>query len=432
MKNSSLKSIVVLTLICIVVSALLAVTNFFTAPIIAEADRGAANAALMEVIPGAIDFEELTGETVPDVVTAVYRETSGKGYAIQLAAIGYGGVSSPISAVVGIDTEGLIIGVKVISYSGETPGKGDVIVNESFLSQFVGKNSNLTDVNIIAGSTYSTAGLINAVREAFAAYTTYSGVGPAEKSLDDLIIEQVSALIPGAKTFGENVELAEATENVRNIFVASPAHGSAVVYNFGDEENPEVAIVAVDVFGTAVACVDPEGNDVSATYADAMASAAALIGEVASSTSTVNAEAIAAMAGEGATVTPSAPVTSMTYASSVVNAYDITLADGTVQYGYVTLTYGNEGTVKIGCILDSDGAIVKYKTISSNEYQEHYEYYGGVILTANYAAKFTGLTSETYTSSVSAIARSTNTSRAVNTALEDIFAVHEAGEGSRK
>lgn len=170
MKNSMIQSVVVLTVICFVVSAALAVTNHFTAPIIEKAAAEAAREALFEIFPNAEDFEALTGKEVSDSVKAVYRETSGQGYVIELTAVGYGGGASPISMVVGIDNDGKILRTVIISCSGETPGKGDVIAGEAFLSQFIGKDESLSDVSAVSGATISTAAVISAVQDAFAAY----------------------------------------------------------------------------------------------------------------------------------------------------------------------------------------------------------------------------------------------------------------------
>ena len=50
--KENVKSVVVLTAICLVVAALLAVTNFYTAPIIEANKAAAATGSLAEVIPG--------------------------------------------------------------------------------------------------------------------------------------------------------------------------------------------------------------------------------------------------------------------------------------------------------------------------------------------------------------------------------------------
>ena len=84
---------VVLTLICAVISFLLGLTNEATKDRIAENEIKAANAARIEVLPGAQDFEDVTFFIDnPDYEgCSLYRETSGLGYAVTTKAKGYGG-----------------------------------------------------------------------------------------------------------------------------------------------------------------------------------------------------------------------------------------------------------------------------------------------------------------------------------------------------
>lgn len=76
-KNDFVLPIVVLTVICIVVSLALAFTEQATAPIIAAAEKAAAEAAEREVLPSADSFELVQATGLPDGVTEVYRATNG-------------------------------------------------------------------------------------------------------------------------------------------------------------------------------------------------------------------------------------------------------------------------------------------------------------------------------------------------------------------
>ena len=73
-KNDFVLPIVVLTVICIVVSLALAFTEQATAPIIAAAEKAAAEAAEREVLPSADSFELVQATGLPDGVTEVYPE----------------------------------------------------------------------------------------------------------------------------------------------------------------------------------------------------------------------------------------------------------------------------------------------------------------------------------------------------------------------
>ena len=71
MKWENLKPIVVLTVICLVVSAALAGTYNLTKPVIDAAKAAQANEALAAVLPEGADFEEVT--VTAENVTKAYK-----------------------------------------------------------------------------------------------------------------------------------------------------------------------------------------------------------------------------------------------------------------------------------------------------------------------------------------------------------------------
>ncbi len=127
-----------LTLLAITaaVAAALSVVNGITAPIIEELTQQKTQAAIQKVLPGG--GEEL--ENVEDdtgLVQTVYA--SDIGYAVQVAPNGFDG---PIVMMVGIDKDGNVLGIDIISNS-ETAGLGAVAAansakGEAFRGQFAG------------------------------------------------------------------------------------------------------------------------------------------------------------------------------------------------------------------------------------------------------------------------------------------------------
>ena len=170
-KNDYVKPILVLTLICLVITAALAFTNQKTAPIIVETERAKAEAAQKEVLPEADSFTllELTG--LPSTVTEVYKADNGAGFVFMLLTKGYGG---DISLICGIDKEGLITASKILSHS-ETQGLGSKTTQPEFKDQFVGKDSSLSGVETISGATITSKAYIGAINDAFAAYEIAKG-----------------------------------------------------------------------------------------------------------------------------------------------------------------------------------------------------------------------------------------------------------------
>lgn len=167
-KNDFVMPIAVLTIICLIASAILVATNNATAPVIAKAEAAAAAEARAEVLPEADGFEEVEISGAPDTVTGVYKANNGCGYVVQIVGDGYGGKGT-LSVIVGIDSDGKITASKVMAQN-ETPGLGTKIMEEPFNGQFVGKDSSMSDIQTISGATISSNHYIDALNDAFAAY----------------------------------------------------------------------------------------------------------------------------------------------------------------------------------------------------------------------------------------------------------------------
>lgn len=174
--NENVKRLVmpvaVLAVICLVVTAALAVSNSVTAPIVEKAQAEAAQAARAEVLPGGSGFTKVEAAGLPERVTEVYRADNGAGYVFSLTAKGYNG---PMKLMVGIGSDGKIAGVKALDISKEDPGMGSRVGEDFFTSQFPGKDAALEGVDTISGSTVSSASYIAAVKDAFTAFEALNG-----------------------------------------------------------------------------------------------------------------------------------------------------------------------------------------------------------------------------------------------------------------
>lgn len=167
--------IAVLVIICVVMSALLALTNSATAPIIAEAERKANEEARLEVLPSADSFEKVEADGLPAAVKEVYKAANGAGYTFSLTTQGYGGKNT-LKMAVGIDGEGKITGVKVLSHS-ETAGLGSKITSdENFYGQFPGLDAaGAANADTISGATFSSNYYKAAIADAFTAFEQVKG-----------------------------------------------------------------------------------------------------------------------------------------------------------------------------------------------------------------------------------------------------------------
>ena len=110
--ESTVKPVVVLSVIALVVSFLLALVNSFTAPIIEENQKAATLAAYVDVMPTVSDaktLEEVTGFTTENV-TGVVKAEDGS-IAIKAEEKGFdGGI---LTVIMGYDTNGTVTGIWV-------------------------------------------------------------------------------------------------------------------------------------------------------------------------------------------------------------------------------------------------------------------------------------------------------------------------------
>lgn len=165
--NNIIKPILVLTCICLVVSAVLASINSITSPVIAEAEKKAAQEAMAEVLPEADSFEEAAVDGLPERVDQVYRAENGAGYVFMLTTKGYGG---DMSLICGIKADGTIEACKTLSHS-ETSGLGSKTAEDPYRNQYSGKTADtLSEVDAISGATISSAAYMNAITDAFTAF----------------------------------------------------------------------------------------------------------------------------------------------------------------------------------------------------------------------------------------------------------------------
>lgn len=178
MKNN-LKSVIVLTVICLVVATILAIINLFTADIIKKNEDKIAFEACYDLISDAEGFEnvDLTKYDLPKMITNVYKETSNKGYVFKMNTSGY---NSGLVIMCAIDMEGKIINTKIVQ-SEESPGYGkrfeDIEDAEAmaYLDSYIGKDSSLTGVTSVSHATMTSNGYKGAIQAAFSAYFAITG-----------------------------------------------------------------------------------------------------------------------------------------------------------------------------------------------------------------------------------------------------------------
>ncbi len=236
-KSLNFKSIAVLTVICGVMSLLLAATNAITAPIIKKNQAAAANEALLVVMPDGKDFEklDLSSYDLPATVTEAYKEAGG-GYVVKLTTTGYG---SGFVIMCGVKADGTVSGAVCLS-SNETLG-----YEKTFGENFTGKNSDeVAAVDIISGATKTTAAYRNAVKDAINAATILGGGSVDIRSEEEILMDNLSAALTAGEGKFTKLFLTEALEGVNAVYTAD--NGKGAVYVVGEQ------FVGVDETGAVV------------------------------------------------------------------------------------------------------------------------------------------------------------------------------------
>lgn len=409
--KENVKSVVVLTAICLVVSVLLAVTNYVTAPIIEANKSAAASASLLQVMPEASGFEDITATlaNLPATVKQVHKETSGLGHVMILGTTTQFS-SDEMGITVAIGADGKISNVLLTSYYESKDFGAD------YPSTYIGQDSALGGVDTVAGTTFSSTAFKNAITDAFNVLIENNLVAAGQKSEEQLIAEVMPLALPGCvNSLGNSVVTAvegfaapitqayKANNDCGYIYVVSTDAGSVVV--------------GVNAFGVAKV-LDLDGNDITDSSADVVSAAVAAAPTIISEKLEANTATVAAAFDGDVTVTP---VDGLATFSDVIGAFTVD-ANGETLYAVLTqpLGFGDEA-MKMLVVLNENGEVVIYKTLS--ELIIHGEYYADHQLTdeAAYKAQFIGLTAETYSDDMTLVAGVTMTANAVQSNFHSAF-----------
>lgn len=169
--KDSIKSVVVITAICLVIASALGVTNYFTKDTIEKGTIERTQAALGELIEGG-DFEELDPASfkgLPGTISAIYREKGGKGYVFQIDTKGY---DSGLVIMCAVSLDGKVIKTSTLS-NNETPtlGGDKVINNQSYTDKYIGTDADsVGGVDTVSGATVTSKAYRAAVSDALAAF----------------------------------------------------------------------------------------------------------------------------------------------------------------------------------------------------------------------------------------------------------------------
>lgn len=424
-KTGFAASALVLVLIFAVFALVLFGINIFAAPLIEANGSAQQFAPLYSVMPEAKGFELIYDANdsaasalvdVPETVQAIYSETSGLGYAIRLSTT-QGYTKEPIELTIAIDAEGKISGTELTAYPDTRDFGAD------YPGSFIGQDSALGDVGLVAGVTYSSSAFKNAVSDGFAALIGNGLVGAGVKS-DAQILTELSVQVFTGLANRDGVAQVEEPEIAEGQFtfiqkIMKALNGSGFAFVAKDGESSYLLIA--NVSGT-VRVYDIEGKDVTETANAAMVEEASSYA-AANTVSTADAEQkkLRTMVSEGAELTALSLDDAF---NSVTGAYRI--ADGeTTLYGFCARPYAySNQPIAVYFVLDENGAIV---SMASDEIILFGEYFTSYELDeSQYKEGFAGLTADSFTGEQALISGATASTNAMTVATEDVFAAFQA------
>ena len=392
-KGSFLRSALTLIVLFLVFALLLTGLNVWAGPRIELSEASQALGPLMDIFPGAQGFDllyssdgsagsELTD--VPETVQSIYTETSGLGYAILLSTT-QGYTHDPIEISMAVDTEGKIVGTQVLSY----PDTKDMGV-DTYPQTYIGQDSTLADVSLVAGVTYSSKAFHDAILDGFTALTANELVSAGVKGDAQLLTELIATVFPGMMNSEGAMQGEETETGLDGVTAAYKAPNGAGF--------------------------DVEGSVVTDSYADLAETAAAYARDNGDLFTDDDISKLSAYYSKDADY---AVLGLDGVYNTVTAAYTVT-ENGETLYAFVSRPYGYSNIpMAVYYVLNADGEIVM---MNAKEFILEKDYFSNYTLDPqSYKEGFVGMTAETMTDDVAFISGATMTMNAVKTATHDVF-----------
>lgn len=400
--NKTIRSVLCLVLLLAVMLGATWGVNALTAPIVEANAKALLGDAVL--IYDSADPSASTLAVTADTMQRVYKDDTKQLFTVDLSTSeGYS--HGPIDLKLTVDFEGRIAGLELVQNSD------DKDLGEAFLPSFAGQDSALGGVELVAGVTYSSSAIRNAVSDGMNTLIDNGLITAGQKSAEQLLAELIPSVYPGLvnKAGAIQGEELEGSGVVTKGYKA--ANGSGSAWFIQDGEN---AYLGVADFVGGVLIFDLEGNLVEDSAL--LSAVAELAAPVNDDLHEAQQKALARLLPEGAELQPM-QLTGL--ANSVTGAYYVPTGDG-VLYAFVARPYGYANEVmELYYVLDENGAIVAMR---AKELILHSEYFTSYTLDeSSYRDNFLGLTADEYAGEEALITGATMSSDAVDTATRDVF-----------
>ena len=409
MANKSLKSIILPVIVVVLAFAILYCVNLWTYPTIVQARMQGEVGPAMDVMPNAKGFMELKLDNVPSTVETVYEETSGQGYVVKVSTKA-GFTKEAIVFYIAIDKDNKVQKINVTAYP-ETREVG-----EGYVDTFIGSDSTLSTVELVAGVTYSSSAIKNGVADAFKALSDNGLIVAAKKEPKQLYEELMPVVFGTAVNPAGMMSQEDFTSKVGGVVRAQKAtNEGAVAYWYAEgEEN-----YAVITNGRIAKVYDLEGNEVSGLSSSVLSS---LMDEA----KTLVKDNSSSDGKRFKKYVPDSKVTEIDVPlfNNVTTAFECVNENGTY-YGFGVRPYAFDNEALTMYIsIDDKGAIYSFNCSAlyvDPEYFTHSE-------PENYTGGLVGVT-DSWSGEEALITGATLTSEAVRDAINDVFDSFKAIKG---
>ena len=409
MANKSVKSIILPVIVVILAFVILFLVNLWTYPLIVESRMQGEVGPAMDVMPNAKGFEELELDNIPSTVMTVYKETSGQGYVVKVSTKA-GFTKEAIVFYVAIDGENKVQKINVTEYP-ETRDVGD-----GYVDTFIGSDSTLSTVDLVAGVTYSSSAIKNGVADAFKALSDNGLIVAAKKEPKQLYEELMPVVFGTAVNPAGMMAQEEFTSSVSGVVKAQKAlNEGAVAYWYCEGDNN----YAVVTNGKIAKVYDLEGNEVSSLSSSVISSLLEEAKTIVKDNSSSDIKRFKKYVANSTVTEIDVPLF-----NNVTTAFQCVNENGTY-YGFGVRSYAFENTpLTMYISIDDNGAIYSFNCSSlyvEPEYFTHSE-------PDNYTEGLVGVT-ESWSGDEALITGATLTSEAVRDAINDVFESFKAIKG---
>ena len=409
MKKNVLTSLLCLVLLTAVLAACLFGVNALTAPIVEANEKARLGDSVLIYDRNAPEASELT--VTADTVQSIYKDDTKQVYTLHLASFEGYTKSQAIELTLVLDYEGHIVSL-TLDASGET--KNDLLDTAAFLPSFEGQDSALAGVELVAGATFTSNAIKNAVNDGFNTMIENGLFAAGEKSEDQLLQELVPLAYPGIVNKAGVIQGEELAASGSATAGYKAANGSGCLW-FVEKDGEKLLAVYSVVGGVSLYNAQSE---VVTDQADPalIEEIRALSADQVDDLSQKQMNALGRMLPEGAELVP-VEIPGLT--NSITGAYTVETEEGTL-YAFAARPYGYSNEVmEFYFVLDESGAIAAFRC---PELILHAEYFSNYTLDEPaYKEGFLGLTAESYTGEQAQITGATMSSDAADTAVNDVF-----------